>query len=356
MSTSKPARDAGLNALRSLAILVVVIYHAVLDWPPGASPIYHEFLVSIRYVALEIFTAVSGFLYAAKPIARDGISNALRDKARRLLIPLVTMTTALLALRAIMPGVNNIPGPEDIAVAFLFRFEHLWYLQSLFLIFVVISFVDGYNLLSTPARWAWAMVIWFAVSLILPLNFFFGYAGLVQLMPFFLAGYGLRRWPEILDRPGLLPAAWVLLVSGFILLHLDDKAVISLPGVVVEKWGFLNFLAGVSLVMLGIRHRASLPNLGSLGESTFAIYLFHTVGMAVANRVAAVTPWEEGYDGLVVLKIILGIVFPLALEVGIRRSGILCTLFLGDPWPASDKSDKTVAESAPQPASQGESA
>ena len=69
-----------------------------------------------------------------------------------------------------------------------------------------------------------------------------------------------------------------------------------------------------------------------IGNATFSIYIFHTIGMAVANRLASLTPWDEGIAGLIVLKVLLGMFLPIALEMGIRRSHLLSTLFLGESW------------------------
>lgn len=325
-------RDGGINTLRGFAILIVVVYHAVAGAPPGASALYREFEVVIRYIPLEIFTAVSGYLYAVRRFERATLGQSLRVKARRLLLPLFTMTTLLLLMRAAMPGASKVPGWEDVLRAYAFRFEHLWYLQSLFLIFVVMAFIDGWELIRSWRAWLALILGWFAVSLVLPLNQFFGYAGLVQLMPFFLAGYGLRRWPALLQARGAAPLAWLCFIAGMALEQLDCRGVLPLSDSIAEKWGVLNLIAGSAFCFLAVRYRRALPGLGHVGEFSFSIYIFHTIGMAVANRVAGLTPWEEGVDGLVALKILLGVFLPIALELGIRRSTLLSTLFLGDAW------------------------
>ena len=325
-------RDGGINTLRGFAILIVVVYHAVVGAPPGTSALYREFEVVIRYIPLEIFTAVSGYLYAVRRFERATLGQSLRVKARRLLLPLFTMTTVLLLMRAAVPGANKVPGWEDVLRAYLFRFEHLWYLQSLFLIFVVMAFIDGWEFIRRSRGWLALILGWFAVSLVLPLNQFFGYAGLVQLMPFFLAGYGLRRWPALLQARGAMPLAWLCFIAGMVLEQLDYRGVLPLSDSIAEKWGVLNLIAGSAFCFLAVRYRRPIPGFGLVGEFSFSIYIFHTIGMAVANRVAGLTPWEEGVDGLVVLKILLGVILPIALELGIRRSTLLSTLFFGDAW------------------------
>lgn len=332
MTKTVAPRDGGIDSLRAMAILMVVLYHAVMGAPQGITTLYLEFEAAIRYMPLEIFTAVSGYLYAMRRTRRTEIGRSIQVKARRLLIPLISMTALLLLMRMAMPGANKVPTWDDFLWAYVLRFEHLWYLQSLFLIFVVMAWIDAYDLIRTPRALAALILGWYAASLVLPLNQFFGYAGLVQLMPFFLAGYGLRRWPEILEARSATPIAWLCFIAGMALEQLSFRGVLPLPDSITVKYGALNLIAGIAFCFLCFRYRREVPVIGRIGDFSFSIYIFHTIGMAVANRVAGLTPWEEGMIGLITLKLLLGVFLPIALELGIRRSALLSTLFLGDPW------------------------
>lgn len=332
MTKAVSRRDSGIDSLRAIAILMVVLYHAVMGAPQGITTLYLEFEAAIRYMPLEIFTAVSGYLYAMRRTRRGEIGRSIQVKARRLLIPLISMTTLLLLMRLFMPGTNNVTTWDDFLWSYVFRFEHLWYLQSLFLIFVVIAWIDAYELIRTPRALAVLILGWYAVSLVLPLNQFFGYAGLVQLMPFFLAGYGLRRWPEILSARGATPIAWLCFVAGMALEQLSFRGVLPLPDSITIKYGVLNLIAGIAFCFLCFRYRREVPVIGRIGDFSFSIYIFHTIGMALANRVAGLTPWEEDLIGLTALKVLMGVFLPIVLELGIRRSNLLSTLFLGEAW------------------------
>lgn len=332
MKKAVAPRDGGIDSLRAIAILMVVLYHAVMGAPQGITTLYLELEAAIRYLPLEIFTAVSGYLYAMRRTRRSEIGRSIQMKARRLLIPLITMTTLLLLMRLLLPGANKVPTWDDFLWSYTFRFEHLWYLQSLFLIFVVMAWIDAYELVPNLRVLVALILGWYAISLLLPLNQFFGYAGLVQLMPFFLAGYGLRRWPEILEARGATVVAWLCFVSGMALEQLDFRGVLPLPEIITVKYGVLNLIAGIAFCVLCFRYRHELPVIGRIGDFSFSIYIFHTLGMAVANRVAGLTPSEEGLLGLIALKMLFGVFLPIALELGIRRSALLRTLFLGDAW------------------------
>jgi peptidoglycan/LPS O-acetylase OafA/YrhL len=332
MPKDPTSREAGINTLRAIAILMVVIYHATINPPPGSSVLYTEYIMVIIYIPLEIFTALAGYFYARRRVERATLAPSIQLKARRLLLPLFSMTTVLLVMRLIIPGANKVPSAGDFVQAYIFRFEHLWYLQALFLIFVVISFIDAFELLKSWQGLLALILGWFLMSLVVPLNKFFGYAGLVQLMPFFLVGYGLRRWPELLEMPRFILLAWLAFIVGMGLEQLDYREVLPLSDLIAGKYGVLNLFAGSAFCVLAIRYRREIPGLNFIGLFSFSIYIFHTIGMAVANRVAALTPWEESFGGLALLKVLLGVFFPIAFHLSIRRSAILSCLFLGDAW------------------------
>jgi len=60
MPKDPTSREAGINTLRAIAILMVVIYHATINPPPGSSVLYTEYIMVIIYIPLEIFTALAG--------------------------------------------------------------------------------------------------------------------------------------------------------------------------------------------------------------------------------------------------------------------------------------------------------
>jgi fucose 4-O-acetylase-like acetyltransferase len=99
-AAQKPQKDLGIESLRGIAIMMVVICHVVLDhknplYPnsPGLLEWLQHLCLSTEYVRMPLFTVISGFVYALRPAAARGAVEFVRGQARRLIIPFVFVTT-----------------------------------------------------------------------------------------------------------------------------------------------------------------------------------------------------------------------------------------------------------------------
>jgi peptidoglycan/LPS O-acetylase OafA/YrhL len=126
------ARTIGhLETARGLAIVLVVVYHAIGNDPShgvhaavGTWPWWTARLFDL--VQLPLFAYVSGRVFAL-PLGDDRrFARALGRKLVRLAVPLVVVT-ALFMVAMRLSGLGS--GPGWVA-AYTRSFEHLWYLQA----------------------------------------------------------------------------------------------------------------------------------------------------------------------------------------------------------------------------------
>ncbi|MEV8268533.1 acyltransferase family protein [Microbacterium sp. NPDC076911] len=107
-------RDVAIDALRGLAIVLVVAGDVIGGTsdvglqvtPDSAWRHSYEFLIDIR---MPLCTALSGFAYGLRPLNNLGSYRRVfaRGKARRLLIPLVTLGTVFVLMQSLVPGTNS---------------------------------------------------------------------------------------------------------------------------------------------------------------------------------------------------------------------------------------------------------
>jgi peptidoglycan/LPS O-acetylase OafA/YrhL len=157
-------RHGGLDALRALAMLLGLTYHAayayvpgVGPWYPVADPAHHEafrVLAGVLHaVRMPVFFALAGY-FAHLGLARRSPGAFLAERTRRLLGPFAVALpltwAADLAVRtwsqrsglmdpAYLPGAAPRFGPL-----------HLWFLEDLFLLAVAAAALARWR---APARW-----------------------------------------------------------------------------------------------------------------------------------------------------------------------------------------------------------
>ncbi len=154
---------------------------------------------------MPLFTAISGYLYAGRPVATGApIGPLMRGKMRRLLIPLAACLTTLLVLGWLGAGYWLFPPPRPTAwLDGLSFYTHrpitYWFLWALFWVFLVVALLDARGWLDRPGRW---MVWWIGSILLTGLLLhkyslpWFCVGGTLYLLPPFLTGLGVRRFIE----------------------------------------------------------------------------------------------------------------------------------------------------------------
>ena len=146
----------GLDAVRGLALLLGLVVHASMAWLPGAQHVWvvhdgspSQFAGLLFYVPhmfrMLLFFLIAG-LFARIACERLGTMGFIRDRARRIAIPLASLWfPMLMAIVAVLAWnawlVNNgqmPPAPETPPLSpEHFPLTHLWFLYVLLLCYVV---------------------------------------------------------------------------------------------------------------------------------------------------------------------------------------------------------------------------
>jgi hypothetical protein len=150
--------DEGTETLRGIAILLMTAGHVIGDTGSAGMQVaddsaWRHFYVSLQFLRMPLFTVISGYVYAIRPVEAGVAGTFLRRKLRRLLIPMVTVGTAFFLLRMLLP--THHPGQlSDIWRIYLYPYAHFWYLQALLLVFVVVVPLERLGALESLAGWA----------------------------------------------------------------------------------------------------------------------------------------------------------------------------------------------------------
>ena len=330
------SKDAAIEVLRGLALVLMVAGHvigsdATLGIQVGDGSLWRMSYVALEDLRMPLFTALSGYVYALRPVVgRPDYPTLVRGKVRRLLVPLLTVGALTFAMQLVVPGVHRRPDPADAWRILVFPFQHLWFLQSIFLIFVLVGLLDAVGALDRLRHWGpvFAVACVLHVVLVLPEDDdVFSINGLARLLPFFLLGMALHRFRNVLDQRRWL--RWSLpvfaLMYGVRLTAILTGA--ELPTLAARALSLGVGVAGlVSLLLL--RHAVKSATLAWLGPFAFGVYLLHVLGAAGARTMLERLGFEA--DPLIfAVGLAAGIGLPVLFQLMFGRFAVVSRLILG---------------------------
>jgi fucose 4-O-acetylase-like acetyltransferase len=322
MNKTTPEKDLRIETIRGLALFLMVAGHVIgsssdLGMKVPDDSVLRYLYDSLVYIRMPLFTAISGYVYALRPVNADcELSRFYQGKFKRIGIPLLTVSTLFFVLQMVVPNTNDKPQLTDIFSIYLFSYAHFWFLQAIFCIFVVVSLLEKAGLLLRLRNYGLVFAAALAASFAsegFPNLFSLDRA--VELLPFFLLGLGLYRFSaQLITRSSVITmaAALVILVGIdqaylFALLDLDD-ANLALVGTAL----------GLAAISLLIARRFYFMPLAWLGYFSFEIYLFHVFGTAgariVLNKLQVHDTWV-----VFTVSMVMGLFLPVALKLVLER-------------------------------------
>jgi surface polysaccharide O-acyltransferase-like enzyme len=319
--------------LRGLACVLLVAFHAIgWHFSTGLHVAddsgYRFFANLFQYVRMPLFTFLSGFVYAYRPVLSGGDAEFARRKFVRLVLPLLCVSTLYYAAAKVGPAGNTegmIPLDQMWRI-YVFSYVHYWFLQAIIVIFAVVAMLDRWQLLATPGRYAVALLASVAIHLTINMqnadDVPFSALDALYLAPFFLLGLGANRFRSVFLQPRV---SWTCVFV--LLLTMSLHALILLQGGWPDSNGtLLELMIGATgtIAMIGLFPKARL--LERIGAYSFAIYLFHPFFVAAVRGVSK----PIGITWLIFTAcLIAGVAGPMVLERVLGHVPIVKTLLFG---------------------------
>jgi fucose 4-O-acetylase-like acetyltransferase len=343
MTDTKMKRNVEVDTLRGIACILLVFFHVVGDTPTVGLRIpeghwLQVFNEALAYLRMPLFSFISGYVYGFRPYRGHALAF-IKGKSRRLLLPLVTVGTFFAVVQAFTPGANT-----AVNQWWLLHIEpvgHFWFLEALFIVFLVVIALERLNAISTAPGFAAI----FALSAVLfdyftPTNYFAA-RGAVYLLPFFLAGLACKRFDIVKPAARLLAGA-VFIGAGLV--------VMAFPRYSNQGTSMPALALGISSAFLLLRSGWRSQRLAYVGSFSFAIYLLHvffTAGSRILFKKIGVT----NTYALLTLGLAFGIFGPIVSAKIIGRFKGLNLWLLGSTssagvsiQPARIKSSSVPAE------------
>ncbi|MEM5507137.1 acyltransferase [Shewanella frigidimarina] len=323
MAKKLPINSNELNTLRGLACLFLVSFHVVGVDPDSGLRLSQGFLRDLNdaflYIRMPLFTFLSGYVYAYRPFSGEAKVFLLK-KVRRLLLPMLTIGTVFALLQSFVPGTNG--SISNWYLLHILPVGHFWFIESLFVVFLVITLLEMFDFFSTVSRFKCVLLfasLLFLSSIVFP---YFSITGAIYLFPFFVFGMGIHRYhlvsKKIISRR-LLLLSIVITVLFFIyngLIPLQERR--SLFSLV------FGFFSCVSLCLL----KPNFKLFSWLGMFSYSIYLFH-VFFTAGSRILLGILDVDNLSFVFIASLFFGLVGPIAVEKVLLVNKYTRIFFLG---------------------------
>lgn len=319
-------RRLEIDTLRGLACMLLVNFHVVgLPYTGLRLSEFHGLVLInevLYYLRMPLFSFISGYIYATRPFSGDA-RHFIAGKTRRLLLPMLTMGTLFALVQRVTPGTND-AGFDSWWMLHIMPVGHFWFLEALFLIFLMIVALESTKLLNRPLTFWLVYIASAAIFVFARPPVYLGIAGAFYLFPFFLAGLACRRFDICSLRVRWLATALFAAAAVWLLL----KPVHDAAGV------FAGLLVSVSLVFLLLKSGWQVRWLAYVGGFSFAVYLMHVFFTAASRLFFTAIGVSDPYLHTL-LGMAAGVLGPIAAASVISRSARLELWLLGQSRPRS---------------------
>ena len=307
---------------RGLACLLLVIYHVVgataaqgLQVSDGPLRFLNDSLASVR---MPLFGLIAGAVYH---LNRYQGWNLLRHKWLRLIVPMLLVGTLFALVQTLAPDAHA--APINWWQLHLIPVAHYWFLESLFMIFVLMTGLQKLRQWTTLAGWT----VVFSLSLLLYLSHWgtpwFGLAGAGYLLPFFLWGLGITRFATLATIVQSRRLWWALALSALLL------------WAGAAQYGALADRRNAVMLVLGLLGATALwlrpptwPLFDWLGKNSYVIFLFH-VFFTASTRMALHRLHLDNLPLNLIAGVFMGIAGPALLSLQLGHQPRLRHVLLG---------------------------
>lgn len=326
-------KDQSIETIRGLALILMVAGHVIGQNESGMrvadDSIWSYIYFSLMFIRMPLYTVISGYVYSLRPVQRESWDKFLKNKLRRLIVPLIFVATIQYLFQSFIPSVNTPKDIEQIWRIYLFSYSHFWYLQALLVIFALIILLDYYKLLERFGIWLLALGI-ASIFFLFPISTkFFSLQQVSYLLPFFLLGYGLSKFEsfEIKKKPIVVTIIFLVFISSFII---QQFTWFWNTDISTRRVSPLSIIVGLSSTTLFVLFRKEVKWLAYIGKYSYTVYLWHVFATA-GSRIFLeyIINIKENLGLTFFVGLFFGAILPIFFEKLIERNRLLSFLCLG---------------------------
>lgn len=345
--TPKANKDLSVETLRGIAIVLVVMGHVIGSKSDGGMKVADDSFLrhlyfTFQYLRMPLFTVISGWVYSLRPVSADYVGDFILKKVRRILVPLVMVGGAYYLIQSFVPGTNFSYSPASVWRILVFPYTFYWYLQALFIVFIVVGLIDSKNMANKFSHWVILFVVSIALLMLrdtfIPESVpnYFGFKGGIYLLPFFIIGLGIQRFKCYFANKYFVGILTLVLMAELTIQQLVWYNIVEYE---FSNRDGLGLIIGVFGTILLLQIRYKIKAFIWMGNYAYSIFLFHSFGTS-GGRIVLNTLGINNTVVVFFFSLVLGLFLPVIAELVLDKRGITRMLFLGRAYTKNKKRNK----------------
>lgn len=300
-------RDTSIDTLRGLACILLVINHVVGGLKLPEHNLYQELIDGFKYIRMPLFTFLSGIVYSYRPFNSKHIKPYLKGKFNRLIIPMLIIGTVFALLQYFTAGTN---GPSaTLYTIHLYPVSYLWFIESLFLIFIMMIFIERFNFLSKLEYSVVTISVFILVGPFFSDISIFSIKGVFYLMPYFLFGVVVSRF-SLTKYTNLF---FLNFIVGFFVISLLLANNTSFIDIGSPRTSYTATIIGCISCFLLLNLKLKNRFLASIGVFSYTIYLYHGF-LTAGTRIVLSSLGVSSIEVIIIVGTVLGLFIPIVID------------------------------------------
>lgn len=325
------AHSARVQSLRGLACLLLVAFHVIGSHSDSGMVVpdnswWRAFANIFTPLRMPLFTFLSGFVYAYRPVNTGKMGLFIRKKFIRLWLPLLTVSTLYYLATLVVPDATGQRPIDEAWRIYFFNYVHFWFLQAIILIFAATLVLEKLGALETLGRFSAVLAVALVLSSMANADevSFMSWRNALHLAPFFLLGLGANRYFDALSRSRVV---WSCAMLFAVTMGTHAHHMATWSGI-AQANSVLDIAIGVTGTLTLIWFFPYSRVLATLGAFSFAVYLFHPFFVAFARKMLGLMH-VTGHGSAFMVCLTAGLIGPAILDRVVSRIPVVRTALLG---------------------------
>lgn len=341
---NKIKKDLSIETLRGISIILVVMGHVIGSKIDGGMKVADDsflrhFYFSFQYLRMPLFTVISGWVYSLRPVRVNYTFDFILKKSRRILLPMIFVGGIYYVVQNLVPGTNTSYNLTSIWRILIYPYTFYWYLQALFIVFILIAIIDS-------NKWAekfthWLLILFVSIVILLFRDTvipeyvpnYFGFKGGIYLLPFFIIGVGIQRFKNHFTNRYFISILFVILIFAITIQQLVWYHIIEYE---FSNHDGLGLIIGVVGTILCLQINFKIMAFVWMGNYAYSIFLFHSFGTS-GGRILLNALGIHNSTPVFFVSLLLGLFLPVGIELIADKFGITRMLFLGRSYSKNSK-------------------